>query len=292
MRTATSPPDGTATSPPAPSPRGGEGGKATARGAKARGRGGFTFVELVVVWAIIAVLIAILFPVFARAREKARQATCVSNLRNISAALRIYGAENYGHLPPTDNDVTTLYPKYLAESGVYKCPSVGDRRIIPYPPAPPPPTPPPVPSDGKLLDGPTPREAVTEALQRPPAPPQPGDAIVSTGIPFDYVYRGGLCDDDLPNQAVMADDMPERHNGGGNVLMLSGSVKWFKPNYPSTTYYGNDENSVILRPLDEARRDKSIRAGAHPPELTPPPPARAKTDDGNRKPSKAAPKDE
>jgi prepilin-type N-terminal cleavage/methylation domain-containing protein/prepilin-type processing-associated H-X9-DG protein len=54
------------------------------------GRRGFTLIELLVVIAIIAILAAILFPVFAQAREKARQATCLSNMRQMAMASRMY----------------------------------------------------------------------------------------------------------------------------------------------------------------------------------------------------------
>ena len=55
-----------------------------------RYRKGFTLIELLVVIAIIAILAAILFPVFAQAREKARQATCLSNHRQIGMAFGMY----------------------------------------------------------------------------------------------------------------------------------------------------------------------------------------------------------
>src|SRR6056297_3098043 len=57
-------------------------------------RRGFTLIELLVVIAIIAILAAILFPVFARAREKARQASCLSNMKQISLAQMMY-AQDY-----------------------------------------------------------------------------------------------------------------------------------------------------------------------------------------------------
>jgi prepilin-type N-terminal cleavage/methylation domain-containing protein/prepilin-type processing-associated H-X9-DG protein len=62
-------------------------------------RRGFTLIELLVVIAIIAILAAILFPVFAKAREKARQTTCLSNLKQAGIALSSYTQDWDGRLP-------------------------------------------------------------------------------------------------------------------------------------------------------------------------------------------------
>ena len=62
-------------------------------------RNGFTLIELLVVIAIIAILAAILFPVFAQAREKARQASCMSNLKQVGTAVYMYN-QDYDELMP------------------------------------------------------------------------------------------------------------------------------------------------------------------------------------------------
>jgi len=62
-------------------------------------RKGFTLIELLVVIAIIAILAAILFPVFAAAREKARATACLSNLKQLSLAMIMY-AGDYNNFPP------------------------------------------------------------------------------------------------------------------------------------------------------------------------------------------------
>lgn len=64
-----------------------------------RARKGFTLIELLVVIAIIAVLAAILFPVFARAREQARAASCLSNCKQLGTSLQMYLQDNDSVLP-------------------------------------------------------------------------------------------------------------------------------------------------------------------------------------------------
>ena len=66
---------------------------------------GFTLIELLVVIAIIAILAAILFPVFARAREKARQTSCLSNMKQLGLAVMMY-AQDFDERLPMQNHVS------------------------------------------------------------------------------------------------------------------------------------------------------------------------------------------
>ncbi len=66
-------------------------------------RRGFTLIELLVVIAIIGILAAMVFPVFARARESARKAVCLSNVKNIALAIQMYLADNNDTLPPEEH---------------------------------------------------------------------------------------------------------------------------------------------------------------------------------------------
>jgi prepilin-type N-terminal cleavage/methylation domain-containing protein/prepilin-type processing-associated H-X9-DG protein len=71
-------------------------------------RRGFTLIELLVVIAIIAILAAILFPVFAKAREKARQSSCLSNLKQMGLAFLQY-VQDYDERMPRANNAPCTY---------------------------------------------------------------------------------------------------------------------------------------------------------------------------------------
>jgi prepilin-type N-terminal cleavage/methylation domain-containing protein/prepilin-type processing-associated H-X9-DG protein len=107
---------------------------------RSRPQPGFTLIELLVVIAIIAILAAILFPVFAQAREKARQTACLANQRQIGTALALY-VQDYDEMTPSARTYgawwTKLDPKgwpppfardqlmpYVKNEEVWYCPSI------------------------------------------------------------------------------------------------------------------------------------------------------------------------
>ena len=109
-----------------------------------RSRRGFTLIELLVVIAIIAILAAILFPVFARAREQARRTACLSNLKQIGLAIMMY-VQDYDERMPicgpmahrasycrfqSDLSLPDVIMPYVKNFDLFVCPD-GDDRWLP-----------------------------------------------------------------------------------------------------------------------------------------------------------------
>jgi prepilin-type processing-associated H-X9-DG protein/prepilin-type N-terminal cleavage/methylation domain-containing protein len=110
-----------------------------------RPRGGFTLIELFVVIAVVAILAALLFPVFAQAREKARSSSCLSNMKQLGAAIMMYVQDNDEKMPyGYERDITRppgqgqlfwwqdLCRPYVRNEQVYTCPSASPHMSYPY----------------------------------------------------------------------------------------------------------------------------------------------------------------
>lgn len=96
----------------------------------------FTLIELLVVIAVIAILAAILFPVFAQAREKARQTTCLSNLKQLSLAFKQYQVDYDDNYPrgavtvPEATPITCASP--VQANGGNSCNVMWSQQLYPY----------------------------------------------------------------------------------------------------------------------------------------------------------------
>ncbi len=110
---------------------------------------GFTLIELLVVIAMIALLAAILFPVFAQAREKARQTACLSNMNQVGKACLMYSQDYDEMIVPQEVAFgkgvvawpSLLYPYIItahsnASRSVFSCPSAADSFVLSKPPNP------------------------------------------------------------------------------------------------------------------------------------------------------------
>lgn len=193
---------------------------------------GFTLIELLVVIAIIAILAAILFPVFARARENARRSSCQSNLKQIGIGVMQYTQdfdENYPiFLGNNDNSKpdygwAAVIQPYIKSTQVFQCPSE--------------PTPPSVPLVGgaNYTDYAYNMNLGQNATFTIKVSKLEATAVtlMATDWTSSYAYREvGWANSSPPwtDYSVAADKTRwQRHLEGDNILFCDSHVKWLKP---------------------------------------------------------------
>jgi len=194
-------------------------------------RHGFTLIELLVVIAIIAILAAILFPVFARAREKARQTACLSNVKQIMLGVLMY-AQDYDETFPVashwvsyDNNVPSttytywfesIFP-YVKNEQIFTCPSQN--------------------SGSYAAAAPGYGWNYSEFGYRTSAGNLTNNystALAAIDSPSETIVMGDSEDSDARGNAGSyflyrrhSTYTPSRHNGGGNMGFADGHAKWY-----------------------------------------------------------------
>jgi len=197
---------------------------------------GFTLIELLVVIAIIAILAAILFPVFAKAREKARQSSCLSNAKQIALGIMQY-CQDYDEMMPmyapasyAYNWDTAVMP-YIKSSQVMNCPSATasnnyTRYGVNYPHL-------------SWTGG----GAAMGIISRPSEIGMLFETQYDTGgqlklayCPGHYPIPPGVAGDRTPNGFPIV----PRHNEGMNIAYVDGHCKWMMQTTLYTTAGSND----------------------------------------------------
>jgi prepilin-type N-terminal cleavage/methylation domain-containing protein/prepilin-type processing-associated H-X9-DG protein len=194
-------------------------------------RRGFTLIELLVVIAIIAILAAILFPVFAKAREKARQSTCLSNTKQLGLAIMQYAQDYDERLPPMNSQAPVNYlwyqviDPYMKNSQILKCPSQTNTNVpaISYGCS----------FSNLMIDSggaAGPRGTSLGAITAPADALMFGETEADNGAQVYYYYslRRYVHPYTLANMTNNGIPTPGRHNEGNNVLFCDGHSKWVK----------------------------------------------------------------
>ncbi len=203
------------------------------------GKRGFTLIELLVVIAIIAILAAILFPVFARAREKARQTSCLSNLRQLATGVAMYASDNDGMMPWQQTLVVwdalgtlgmspwlQVVEPYVKNRNIFKCPSGPGATLTHY-------------SFNAYAMSVSSLGAYTID-----SAPDPSAAVMlfdAGGTDTSSWSAPAAADADPTNEGQIAGDasntvvsllFPGRHNGGNNIAFMDGHAKLW-PHMPA-----------------------------------------------------------
>jgi len=206
-------------------------------------RKGFTLIELLVVIAIIAILAAILFPVFARAREKARQITCASNLKQMGLAFLMYNSD-YDETFVTNPMWKTKLQPYIRNTQINYCPS---RRSLPW-----------YYGQGYNCGVPAGRGSAVAAgfVGRSEAMISSPSAKILVAE-WDRCNSGPPCGDPglYDGGATCYWACTKVHNGGSNLLFGDGHVKWLDPSvYHSDMDHADDTGNPVpagARPVAE-----------------------------------------
>ena len=218
----------------------------------------FTLIELLVVIAIIAILAAILFPVFAQAREKARQTSCLSNTKQMATAVAMFSQDHNEYLPKAFfNDQpdyseswgqdyrtgwdATIYP-YLKTTAVFQCPSADTNLYTP-----------------------------------PGSDPNHNLPGVVPQIPFSTSYRYNVSN--MENGPFDALQLSKLDAPASDIVIAEGTKGVDEANYNAlSTWDGEDRNYVCIDYINNAAMDRHVNHipgrgpntwSTHSPEVAP-----------------------
>jgi prepilin-type N-terminal cleavage/methylation domain-containing protein len=174
---------------------------------------GFTIIEIITVIALIAILAAMLFPVFARSRERARAVQCANNLFEIGLALQMYAEDWGGRYPPQEDNLAPI-ARRMGEVDSLRCPSAMYSGLA---------------KKDLARVAKAKRKEYMNMGRRSDRPPSYGEQwtpVIADGVLLgsDYYYHAGLTNE-ANGEAVLAAEREASHSNGGHVLYASGRVK-------------------------------------------------------------------